>query len=176
MPRLSIWSSRRLRFGGACFQLTTPTLQQAMSNTAVGYSALGRHAEALDLEEQALAFRRRVLPADHPDIATGHEQLSGQLLCTRPPCRGSRSESRRLRFGGACFQLTTPTLQQAMGNTADSYSALGRHAEALDLIEQTLAFRRRVLPADHPDIAQAMSNTANSYSARRPPCRGSRSD
>ena len=37
-----------------------------------------------------------------------------------------------------------------------------RHAEALDLIEQTLAFRRRVLPADHPDIAISLFNLATS--------------
>ncbi len=32
-----------------------------------------------------------------------------------------------------------------MMDTANSYSALGRHAEALDLREQVLAFLRRVL-------------------------------
>jgi hypothetical protein len=45
-----------------------------------------------------------------------------------------------------------------MNNTANSYSALGRLAEALDLFEQTLAFRRRVLPAHHPDIAVSLYN------------------
>jgi hypothetical protein len=51
-----------------------------------------------------------------------------------------------------------------MGATANSYSKLGRHAEALDLKEQTLAFRRRVLPADHPDIAIGLFNLALSLS------------
>jgi tetratricopeptide (TPR) repeat protein len=41
----------------------------------------------------------------------------------------------------------------------------GHYAEALELREQALAFRRRVLPADHPDIAKAMIDTAGSYSA-----------
>jgi hypothetical protein len=49
-----------------------------------------------------------------------------------------------------------------MGATAASYSELGRHAEALDLQEQALAFRRRVLPADHPDIAISLFNLATS--------------
>ncbi len=40
-----------------------------MLNTAERYSALGRHAEARDLEEQGLAMLRRVLPADHSNIA-----------------------------------------------------------------------------------------------------------
>ena len=39
-----------------------------------------------------------------------------------------------------------------MGNLADTYSALGRHQDALLLQEQTLEFRRRVLPQNHPDI------------------------
>jgi hypothetical protein len=42
-----------------------------MSNLAQTYSALGRHADALAMEEQALELRRRVLPADHPDIGEG---------------------------------------------------------------------------------------------------------
>ena len=51
--------------------------------------------------EEVLAFRLRVLPADHPDIA------------------------------------------QAMGNLAVSYSDVGRHAEAVEMKEEVIAFRRR---------------------------------
>ena len=40
----------------------------AMGNLAVTYRALGRHADALALNERVLQFRRRVLPEDHPDI------------------------------------------------------------------------------------------------------------
>ena len=39
-----------------------------MSNLAATYVALGRHAEALALQERVLEFRRRVLPENHPDI------------------------------------------------------------------------------------------------------------
>ena len=42
-----------------------------MSNIAATYSALGRHADALAMKEQVLEFRRRVLPANHPDIGEG---------------------------------------------------------------------------------------------------------
>ncbi len=40
----------------------------AMSNLAATYGKLGRHADALALNEKVLEFRRRVLPKDHPDI------------------------------------------------------------------------------------------------------------
>ena len=40
----------------------------SMINLAGTYRALGRHADALALQEKALEFRRRVLPEDHPAI------------------------------------------------------------------------------------------------------------
>ncbi len=41
-----------------------------------------------------------------------------------------------------------------MNNLAMTYSALGRHADALALFEQVLEFQRRVLPANHPLIGE----------------------
>ena len=39
-----------------------------------------------------------------------------------------------------------------MSNLANTYSALGRHQDALVMGEKTLEFMRRVLPENHPDI------------------------
>ena len=39
-----------------------------MNNLAATYSALGRHADALAMEERVLELRRRVLPANHPEL------------------------------------------------------------------------------------------------------------
>ncbi len=41
-----------------------------------------------------------------------------------------------------------------MNILASTYSALGRHADALAMAEQVLEFQRRVLPANHPDIGE----------------------
>ena len=41
-----------------------------------------------------------------------------------------------------------------MNNLANSYSALGRHNEALALDKSVLEFFRRVLPENHPDIGE----------------------
>ena len=42
-----------------------------MNNLGLSYSYLGRHSEALAMQESVLEFRRRVLPADHPSIGEG---------------------------------------------------------------------------------------------------------
>jgi hypothetical protein len=44
----------------------------------------------------------------------------------------------------------------AMGNLAVTYSALGRHADALAMKERVLEFWRCVLPANHPDIGEGL--------------------
>ena len=41
-----------------------------------------------------------------------------------------------------------------MGDLAQTYSALGRHDDALAMKERVLEFRRRVLPENHPHIGE----------------------
>jgi hypothetical protein len=41
-----------------------------------------------------------------------------------------------------------------MHNLAQTYTSLGRHADALAMAERVLEFQRRVLPADHPDLGE----------------------
>ena len=48
-----------------------------MGNLAASYSKLGRHADALAMNDRVLEVRRRVLPANHPDIGEGCEGRDG---------------------------------------------------------------------------------------------------
>ena len=41
-----------------------------------------------------------------------------------------------------------------MNNLAAVYYAIGRHADALAMMERLLEFQRRVLPANHPAIGE----------------------
>ena len=54
--------------------------------------------------------------------------------------------------------MTLFALGDAMGNLANTYSALGRHQDALVMKEKTLEFQRRVLPENHPDIGISCFN------------------
>ncbi len=57
-----------------------------------------------------------------------------------------------IAFVDLTCDLTCSVLGQAMSNLANTYSALGRLQDALELQEKTLEFYRRVLPENHPDI------------------------
>ncbi len=48
--------------------------------------------------------------------------------------------------------MTLCALGAVINNIATTYSALGRHQDALVMGEKTLEFRLRVLPENHPDI------------------------
>ena len=52
-----------------------------MSHLARTYSALGRHSEALAMQESVLEFRRRVLPAEHPHIGEGRVWSAAAWWC-----------------------------------------------------------------------------------------------
>ncbi len=54
--------------------------------------------------------------------------------------------------------MTLSTLGDAMGNVAITYLALGRHQDALVMMEKTLEFGRRVLPENHPRIGISCLN------------------
>ena len=76
-----------------------------MGNLAVTYSDLGRHADALAMEEKVLEFSRRVLPKDHPDIGEGH--VWSGVAC------GLRSLIRLVRLGTLQHELQSRDMRRA---------------------------------------------------------------
>ena len=48
--------------------MTLSALGDAMNNLADTYLALGRHQDALVMQQKTFDFQRRVLPENHPDI------------------------------------------------------------------------------------------------------------
>jgi tetratricopeptide (TPR) repeat protein/tRNA A-37 threonylcarbamoyl transferase component Bud32 len=58
-----------------------------------------------------------------------------------------------------------PDTLQSMNDLALCYDALGRHADALKLLDETLALQRAKLGPDHPDTLRSMHNLAGSYYA-----------
>ena len=59
--------------------------------------------------------------------------------------------------------LTRFVLGAAMCNLAYTYGELGRHQDAVVLLEKTLELRRRVLSKNHPDVAISCFSVSSSY-------------
>ena len=56
-----------------------------------------------------------------------------------------------------------PDTQTSRKNLAKAYQDAGRAAEAIPLLERTLAGRQRVLRSDHPDTQTSRKNLATAY-------------
>ena len=121
--------------------------------------AMGRYAEARDLNQDTLDRHRRVLGEDHPDTLNSANNLAIGLHAGRvagrprpgpghpgpPPPGPGRGPPRTLR---------------SASNLAIDLRELGEVQAARDLDQDTLDRRRRVLGEDHPDTLTSASNLA----------------
>jgi hypothetical protein len=118
-----------------------------MGNLASTYCHLGRHQDALVLQEKALEFSRRVMPENHPFIGETRD------FCSVLKCL--------LSLFTRCYAA------KAMGQLAVIYRDLGRHHDALALQTKTLEFLQRVHPEDLPGIGMLCVVTFTSFTSCR---------
>jgi hypothetical protein len=125
----------------------------------------GVAGRALGMHSRALAFRQRLLPENHPSIATSMINLAETYGALGRHDEALKLQKETLAFRQRVLPENHPGIATSMGNLALTYSAFGRHDEALKLQKETLAFMQRVLPKNHPGIANSMGNLALTYGA-----------
>jgi hypothetical protein len=133
-----------------------------MNFLANSYANLGRHAEALELNEETLALRMAKLGNDHP-----YTLLSMMSVANCYSDLGRHQEAQLLHektlgLYKTRLGLVHPDTLESMNNLADSYAGLDRQADALRLREETLVLRKAKLGADHPDTLKTMWGVADS--------------
>jgi tetratricopeptide (TPR) repeat protein len=133
-----------------------------MNDLALSYAALNRQAEALELREQTLAARKRVLGADHPDTLWSMQNLALSYAALNRHGEALKLREETLDALKRVLPKDHPHTLVSMNGLAVSYFTLNRHAEALKLHEETLAARRRALPPDHSDTLLSLRGVAES--------------
>jgi hypothetical protein len=113
-----------------------------MNKLANGYTAVGRHSDAVKLHEETLALRKAKLGPDHPDTLLS--TLSLRKVKLKPDDRDTIRNMRAL---------------------ARSYAALGQHADALKLQEEVLALQKAKFGPNHRDTLMSMLSVAESLIA-----------
>ncbi len=93
--------------------LTRSVLGAAMGNLALTYRALGRHQDALVLQEKTLEFQRRVLPANHLDIGTSCFNISLSYGQVGDFHRAIEKAREALRIWQATLPPSHPHVEQA---------------------------------------------------------------
>jgi tetratricopeptide (TPR) repeat protein len=118
----------------------------------------GGLAEARALHEEALALRRRVLPAEHPDIGTSLNNLAG-VMESQGELAGAREKyEEALTLLRRVLPAEHPAIATSLNNLAGLLFRQGDLAGVVAMLGEALAFLQRVLPAGHPHITIMREN------------------
>ena len=127
--------------------------------------AEGDSAGAMAVAREALAFNKRVLPADQTAIVTSMNNLAATHGALGWHVEALELQQQTLAFNKWVLPADHPAIAESPNDLAATCGALGRHAEALELQQRTLAFNKRMMPADHPKIATSMGNLTSTHNA-----------
>ena len=137
----------------------------AATTLAHALRAMGRYEEARQLDEESLAWERRLGGNDHHYtlIAASHLAIDLRALGLVRAAQELHEDTlaRRRRVLGEDH----PSTLSSASNLAEDLRALGEVQAARDLDEDTLARRRRVLGEDHPSTLVSASNLAEDLRA-----------
>ncbi|CAM9752024.1 unnamed protein product [Ectocarpus sp. 6 AP-2014] len=167
-----------------------PDVGQSLNDLAGLLRAQGKYAEAEPLYEQSQAIREKVLGPEHPDVATTLNDRARLL-----ESQGKYVEAERLyercqaiyekafgpehpdvaatlhnQAGLLCKQrslgLDHPDVAAALNNGVELLVALGKYADAMPLIQRSLAIREDTLGVHHPDVAASTNSYAELLKAQ----------
>ena len=162
MPRPSSSSSRRWPCERANLGPDHPHTLQSINNLAASYKALGRHADALQLDEQALALRTARLGRDHADTLQSMNNLAASYFAVGRRDEAIKLHEEAVALRTAKFGRDHPDTLGSMSNLAVAYTAADRPADALKLHEEAVALRTAKFGRDHPDTLDSMWGVAAS--------------
>src|SRR6266542_1247072 len=153
-----------------------PDLAASLSNLGASYSELGRPADALPAEQEAVAIRRELAATNpdryRPDLAASLSNLGASYSELGRPADALPADQEavaiRRELAATSPDRYRPDLAASLSNLGVSYSELGRPADALPVTEEAVAIRRE-LAATNPDryrpgLARSLSNLGVRYS------------
>ena len=129
---------------------------------ALTFAENGRLQEAMELRENVLKARQKILGSEHPATLRAMTRLAS-----------SYSDLGRWQEAMELQEMTSEASQRTLGsehpntliamtNLAVYYSDLGRRQEAMKLEEKVVEASQRTLGSEHPDTLKSMSNLAAS--------------
>lgn len=140
-----------------------PDYAASINYLAVLHMNMGRYEPALQLCEQALTIRKKILGEEHPDYAESINNLAklyyhiGQFDKAIPLYHQSLAIRKKV------LGEEHPGYADGLNNLVLLYSYTGRYDKALPLCKQALSIRQKVLGEEHPDYATSINNLGILY-------------
>ena len=133
---------------------------EALSWVAFLHEATGDVQGASSYFERAVAIYLKVLPPDHPDLATSINNLGFDRYRLSQYEEAEELYQRALDIRERVLPENHPAIADTINNLAELYKAVNRVDEAIPLLNRALEMRSRSLPPNDPRIASSLQNLA----------------
>ncbi|AGP41059.1 serine/threonine-protein kinase [Sorangium cellulosum] len=152
----------RLAAEGAVERNSDPAARARLSSMlALVLNEQGKHGEAAELAERALAGLKEALGPDHPDVAIAESRLGNVLVRVERFDDAERAFQRARSIQERILGPDHPTVALTFNSLGRVYTAQSRNREALPFIERAVAIQERALGPDHPFLAASLNNLGN---------------
>jgi tetratricopeptide (TPR) repeat protein len=115
----------------------------------------GEYQRGLRELEAALALKRKVLPADHHDIAISLTSLSAIREDAGDVPGALQAAEQAVELGARAYGRRSPSMAQFLSNRGELLSRVGRKAEAERDLRDAIAGWSTALGPSHPFVAYA---------------------
>jgi len=128
----------------------------------IGLYCHGRafYAKAEPLYRRSLKIREEQLGGDHPDVATGLNNLAGLLRAQGKYAEAEPLYRRALKILEEQLGSEHPNVASCLNNLAELLRAQGKYAEAEPLYRRALKILEEQLGGEHPNVAASLNNLA----------------
>ncbi len=124
----------------------------ALHNLAIAHSIQGRLPKALKAHRQALQLRRRLLSADHPEVAESIHSIANVLNRQGRFSEAVDEYRRALGIARRSLGPTHPAIGDFLGNMATALLELGRYAEARKALQEARTILTRAFGKESSDL------------------------
>jgi tetratricopeptide (TPR) repeat protein/predicted Ser/Thr protein kinase len=135
-------------------------LARGLSNLGMALSNAGQYERAAILHREALDIRRRILPANHPDIASSLDNRAAALAQLGALADAADLQREALAIRRTVYGEVHPFVALSLNNLGVRMDQLGHRDEAERLHQLALAVRRKTLGDDHPQTIQSVNGLA----------------
>ena len=129
---------------------------------------MNRLTQARSLFETTLARQRKLLPPDHPETLATLNNFGNLLLQSDKSKEAERLLSQALKTYRNQNREIDPYMASVMHNLALAYAGLGENVKAVQLGEEVLSARRKLLGPNHPDSLSSANNLASAIGKSNP--------
>jgi tetratricopeptide (TPR) repeat protein len=132
---------------------------------AMAYEADGQVKKAVELLEQVVAVREKVLAEDHPNRLASQHELAGAYEADGQVKKAVELLEQVVAVQEKVLAEDHPDRLASQHALAIAYQADGQVKKAVELLEQVVAVREKVLAEDHPSRLASQHALAMAYEA-----------